>query len=72
MISNLERNQGPSWTVAPTEKEGNKGVFLLKPHFICNLYIYIQQIGVRVRCNSLRNGTGIRRRSIIKRKSSGL
>jgi hypothetical protein len=33
-------------------------IFLwLKPHFICNLYIYIQQIGVRIGCYGLGNGT---------------
>jgi hypothetical protein len=28
-------------------------VFPMKPHFICNLYIYIQQTGVRVECHGL-------------------
>jgi hypothetical protein len=34
-------------------------LLLLKPHFtrICNLYIYIQQTGVRIGCNGLGNGT---------------
>jgi hypothetical protein len=31
--------------------------FLLKPHFICNRYIYIQQIGVRIGCYGLGKGT---------------
>jgi hypothetical protein len=31
--------------------------FFLKPHFICNLYIYIQEIGVRIRCYGLGRGT---------------
>jgi hypothetical protein len=32
-------------------------LFLLKPHFIWNLYIYILQIGVRIGCNGLVKGT---------------
>jgi hypothetical protein len=28
-----------------------------KPHFICKLYIYIQQIGVRIGCYGLGRGT---------------
>jgi hypothetical protein len=32
-------------------------LLLLKPHFICNLYKYIQQIGVRIGCYGLRRGT---------------
>jgi hypothetical protein len=31
--------------------------FWLKPHSICNLYMYIQQIGVGIGCNGLGNGT---------------
>jgi hypothetical protein len=29
----------------------------LKPCFICNLYIYIQQIGMRIGCYGLGKGT---------------
>jgi hypothetical protein len=29
---------------------------LLNPHFICNLYIYIQQFGVKVGCYGLEEG----------------
>jgi hypothetical protein len=29
----------------------------LKPHFICNLYVYIQQIGVRIGCYGLGKGS---------------
>jgi hypothetical protein len=32
-------------------------LLLLKPHFICNLYIYVQQISVRIGCYALRRGT---------------
>jgi hypothetical protein len=30
---------------------------IFNPHFICNLYIYIQQISVRIGCYGLRRGT---------------
>jgi hypothetical protein len=32
-------------------------LLLLKPDFICNMYIYIQQIGVRIGCYGLGRGT---------------
>jgi phenylalanine-4-hydroxylase len=31
--------------------------FLIEPHFICNLYIYIQRIGVRIGCYGLGRDT---------------
>jgi hypothetical protein len=32
-------------------------IFFLKAHFICNLYIYIQEIHVKIGCYGLGRGT---------------
>jgi hypothetical protein len=48
-------NVGPPGTSA--RRVNILGTFFSKHHFICNLYIYIQQIGVRIGCYGLGKGS---------------
>jgi hypothetical protein len=44
------------WNVSAVSSK-NSPMDFFKPHFIYNLYIYIQQIGVRIGCYGLGKGT---------------
>jgi hypothetical protein len=53
VIEDLVVGPYSSRTMVPRHCASKSG--FLKPHFICNLYIYIQEIDVRIGCYGLGN-----------------